>query len=54
MKFKTYILEYKGSTEWVEPKILEIKKVLDQMSMPDLNEGCDTCSYVQSVQSYDT
>ena len=25
MKFKTYVLEYKGSTEWVEPKVLEIK-----------------------------
>ncbi|MAE33259.1 MAG: hypothetical protein CL493_02945 [Actinobacteria bacterium] len=54
MKFKTYILEYKGSTEWVEPKILEIKKVLDQMSLPNLNENCDTCSYVESVQTYNT
>ena len=49
-----YILEYKGSTEWVEPKILEIKKVLDQMSVPNLNENCDTCSYVESVQTYNT
>ena len=54
LKFKTYILEYKGSTEWVEPKILEIKKVLDQMSVPDLNDDCDTCSYVESVQTYNT
>ena len=49
MKFKTYVLEYKGSTEWVEPKILEIKKVLDQGTIPGLNEECDTCSYVESV-----
>ncbi len=54
MKFKTYVLEYKGSTEWVEPKILEIKKVLDQRSVPNHNEDCDTCSYVESVQTYDT
>jgi len=54
MKFKTYVLEYKGSTEWVEPKILEIKKILDQRSVPNLNEDCDTCSYVESVQIYDT
>ena len=53
MKFKTYVLEYKGSTEWVEPKILEIKKVLDQGSIPRLNGECDTCSYVKSVNTYD-
>jgi len=52
MKFKTYVLEYKGSTDWVEPKILEIKKVLDQKSAPSFNEDCDTCSYVKSVQNY--
>ena len=52
MKFKTYVLEYKGSTEWVEPKILEIKKVLDQESLPSLNEECETCSYVKSIQTY--
>ena len=52
MNFKTYVLEYKGSTDWVEPKIIEIKKVLDQTSIPSLNEECETCSYVESVQTY--
>ena len=49
MKFKTYVLEYKGSTDWVEEKILEIKKVLDGKSIPKINEDCETCSYVVSV-----
>ena len=49
MKFKTYVLEYKGSTDWVEEKILEIKKVLDGKSIPKTNEDCETCSYVVSV-----
>ena len=26
MKFKTYVLEYKGSSGWVEKTILEIKQ----------------------------
>ena len=51
MKFKTYILEYKGSTDWVEPKIFEIKKVLDQKTIPKSNKDCATCSYVESVSS---
>ena len=49
MKFKTYVLEYKGSTDWVEEKILEIKKALDGKSIPKINEDCETCSYVVSV-----
>ena len=52
MKFKTYVLEYKGSTNWVEEKIFEIKKVLDGKVIPDLNEDCDTCSYVESVKTF--
>ena len=53
MKFKTYVLEYKGSTEWVEDKIFEIKQVLDQKDIPDGSDGCDTCSYVDSVLKFE-
>ncbi len=53
MKFKTYVLEYKGSTEWVEPKILEIKKVLDGKSIPNSSQNCETCSYVVSVDEFE-
>ena len=52
MKFETYVLEYKGSTDWVEEKIFEIKKVLDGKVTPKINEDCDTCSYVESVSLY--
>ena len=52
MKFKTYVLEYRGSTDWVEEKIFEIKKVLDEKVTPEINEDCDTCSYVESVSLY--
>ena len=52
MKFKTYVLEYKGSTDWVEEKIFEIKRVLDEKVTPEINEDCDTCSYVESVSLY--
>ena len=53
MKFKTYVLEYKGSTEWVEEKIHEIKKVLDGKYIPEIKEECETCSYVVSVKEFD-
>ncbi len=53
MKFKTYVLEYKGSTEWVEEKIHEIKKVLDGKYIPEIKEECETCSYIVSVKEFD-
>ena len=53
MKFKTYVLEYKGSTEWVEDKIFEIKKVLDGNYIPEINKDCETCSYVVSVKEFE-
>ena len=49
MEFETHVLEYKGSTEWVEDKIFEIKKVLDTQSIPQTTDDCSTCSYLESV-----
>ena len=52
LKFETFVLEYKGSTDWVEGKIKEIKKVLDGDTIPESNEDCETCSYVESLSSF--
>ncbi len=52
MKFETFVLEYKGSTDWVEEKIFEIKKVLNQGFTPAVNEDCGTCSYVDSRNQF--
>ena len=49
MKFDVYILDYQGSTEWIEPTIQDIKKTLDSDTVPKRNEACETCSYVESV-----
>ena len=51
MKFDVYILDYQGSTEWIEPTIHDIKKTLDNNNVPKSNEECETCSYVESVES---
>ncbi len=48
MKFEVYILDYKGTTEWIEPVLKEIKEVLDSEEIPLVNEDCETCSYVSS------
>ena len=52
MKFDVYILDYKGTTDWIEPVLKEIKEVLDNDVIPDTNEECETCSYVDSTKSF--
>lgn len=49
LQFETLLLDYQGSDEWVESVIIEMKSVLDLDTIPEHNEYCETCSYVQSV-----
>ena len=51
MKFDVYILDYKGTTGWIEPTLKEIKKVLDSDDIPTSGDDCETCSYVQSTKA---
>ena len=49
--FDTRAMIYRGSTDWVEKTIFEIKTLLEQNTIPQNNPECDTCSYVESVNS---
>ncbi|MBC8305068.1 MAG: hypothetical protein H8E55_56050 [Pelagibacterales bacterium] len=42
----------KTRTDWIEPALKEIKEVLDSGVIPDTNEECETCSYVDSTKSF--
>ena len=49
--FKVSILKYTGSTRWIESTIREIKELLDQDTVPPLNEECDYCIYTVDVSN---
>ena len=49
--FKVSILNYTGSTRWIESTIREIKELLDQDTVPPLNEECDYCTYTVDVSN---
>ena len=49
--FKVTILKYTGSTRWIESTIKEIKELLDQDTVPPLNEECDYCIYTVDVSN---
>jgi len=45
LEFDLTILDYEGSTEWVEPTILDIKEVLDGDKLPESGPHCEHCPY---------
>jgi len=51
LEFDVHIIPYTGDTSWIEPKLKEIKRVLDSDDQPDANKDCDYCSYREAVNS---
>ena len=45
LEFDVKIISYTGSTDWVEPTLLKIKKCLDSEGVPHPAEDCDYCAY---------
>ena len=46
LEFKTKIISYKGNTDWIDPVTREIKKTLDDDSIPSAEPGCEYCRYI--------
>jgi RecB family exonuclease len=51
LEFKLTLLPYEGDDEWVEPKIVEAYKCLNQDVLPASSEGCEFCLYRQQAKS---
>ena len=49
--FDVSVLEYKGDDGWIESTLVDIKKLLDQNSVPDYTEICDYCNYIKDTGS---
>lgn len=57
IQFKVSILKYTGSTDWIEPTIVEIKNTLDSDVLPLSNEDCSYCIYTEdrkNVEQFDS
>lgn len=53
LEFELQIIHYKGSTDWIEPVIFEIKKILDKDEMPGASQNCEYCAYRKMIKSYE-
>jgi len=52
LEFKVQIIPYQGDSSWVEPKLMEIKKVLDADEIPQAASDCELCNYVKNARKY--
>lgn len=49
LEFDIHLIPYEGSDDWVEGKILEIHKALEQNEVPAGDKDCDYCRYRAAV-----
>lgn len=48
VEFRTNVFPYKGDSTWVEARITELKKVLDQDDTPEVGKRCTYCPYARA------
>jgi CRISPR/Cas system-associated exonuclease Cas4 (RecB family) len=51
LEFEIKIIPYTGNTLWIEPKLKEIKKVLENNAPPKANPDCNYCKYREAVNN---
>jgi hypothetical protein len=49
LDFELTLVPYKGSTDWVDGTLLELKKCLDSDAIPAAGEDCDYCRYREAA-----
>lgn len=49
LEFNVKLISYRGETNWLEPKLMEIKKCLMQTTPPSAAEECEFCRYRQAA-----
>ncbi len=50
LEFEITVIAHTGSTDWIEPTIIEIKKCLDGGLLPNAGAECDYCTYRDAVE----
>ncbi len=48
LEFDITMISYKGDDSWVEEKINQVHKCLNQDNAPEANDNCEYCKYIKS------
>ena len=49
LDFELTLVPYKGSTDWVDAVLVDLKVCLDSDKLPAASENCDYCKYRETV-----
>lgn len=49
LEFDITLIPYEGNTDWVEETIFQAHACLNQENIPQANENCDYCAYLNAV-----
>ena len=47
INFKTTLIPYRVDTSWIDNKLIEMKKVLNLDSPPEIEKTCEKCAYLK-------
>ena len=47
INFKTTLVPYRVDTSWIDNKLIEMKKVLNLDSPPEIEKTCEKCAYLK-------
>ncbi len=49
LDFEITLIAHKGTTDWVDQTLLDIKRCLDSDTLPERSDDCDYCRYRESA-----
>ena len=49
LSFDIKMIPYKGNDAWIEPTLEKLIKCLKSQIIPDANESCDYCKYINKI-----
>jgi len=53
LEFDVKIIPYEGDDSWIEPTLIDIKRVLESEEIPDPDPNCDYCKYRFATKKFE-
>jgi len=53
LEFDVKIIPYEGNDSWIEPTLMDIKRVLESEEIPDPDPNCDYCKYRFATKKFE-
>ena len=52
LNFTVTLVPYKTNTTWIDSKIIEMKETLESPTVPEINNGCESCMYLSAGKDF--